>query len=178
MEQKTKRNGFSQTQIQVPADQNLTPTLPSCDRSVAAAARDLTTIMAFALATGALTAGLTARVGSPKARRSFRVSAAQQSGEALWLPGVERPNHLEGVDLPGNRGFDPLNLGIDSARLKWSESIPAELNVVGTRLPTMGCFRANFHSSVPLQARRRREDQRTMGHGSCGRHLGPGLAWR
>lgn len=37
----------------------------------------------------------------------------------MWLPGVERPSHLEGVDLPGNRGFDPLNLAVNNDRLPW-----------------------------------------------------------
>ena len=80
--------------------------------------------MSFALVNCSLTAGLTARAGPTRARRSLKVSAVQggaaQGGEPVWLPGVERPSHLQGVDLPGNRGFDPLNLAIDHDRLPWS----------------------------------------------------------
>lgn len=79
--------------------------------------------MSFALASFASTAGLTARAGPARARRSLRVSAAQAGAsgdEPVWLPGVDRPSHLQGVDLAGNRGFDPLNLAINHDRLPWS----------------------------------------------------------
>lgn len=76
--------------------------------------------MSFALASFASTAGLTARAGPVRARRSLKVSATQAGAEQVWLPGVERPSHLEGVDLPGNRGFDPLNLAVNNDRLPWS----------------------------------------------------------
>ena len=79
--------------------------------------------MAAALCNHALTAGLAGRCARPaRSRKSLRVSATQTTvGETpeVWLPGVQRPNHLEGKDIPGNRGFDPLNLGIDEDRLKW-----------------------------------------------------------
>ena len=76
--------------------------------------------MAAALCNHALTAGLAGRCARPaKTRKSLRVSAAQSGDAQVWLPGVERPNHLEGEDLPGNRGFDPLGLGRDEDRLKW-----------------------------------------------------------
>ncbi len=76
--------------------------------------------MAAALCNHALTAGLAGRCARPaKSRRSLRVSAAQSGDAQVWLPGVERPNHLEGKGLPGNRGFDPLGLGRDEDRLKW-----------------------------------------------------------
>merc|ERR1712224_864626 len=38
--------------------------------------------------------------------------------EALWLPGSQAPSHLNGK-LPGDFGFDPLELGKDPAALKW-----------------------------------------------------------
>lgn len=76
--------------------------------------------MAAALCNHALIAGLVGRCARPaKSRRSLRVSAAQSGDAQVWLPGVERPNHLEGKDIPGNRGFDPLGLGRDEDRLKW-----------------------------------------------------------
>ena len=84
-------------------------------------------IMATALCNHALAAGLAGRCARPsKSRRSLRVSAvsAGQSGEGqVWLPGVDRPKHLEGKSAadgyPGNRGFDPLGLGRDEDRIKW-----------------------------------------------------------
>merc|ERR1711977_71607 len=38
--------------------------------------------------------------------------------EALWLPGSQSPPHLTGK-LPGDFGFDPLELGKDPAALQW-----------------------------------------------------------
>merc|ERR1712199_54008 len=38
--------------------------------------------------------------------------------EALWLPGSQSPSHLDGK-LPGDFGFDPLDLGKDPKALKW-----------------------------------------------------------
>ena len=76
--------------------------------------------MAAALCNHLLTAGLAGRCARPaKSRRSLQVSATQTGPAQVWLPGVERPNHLEGKDIPGNRGFDPLGLGRDEDRLKW-----------------------------------------------------------
>ena len=53
----------------------------------------------------------------------MRVSAGQSGEAQVWLPGVERPKHLEGKSAadgyPGNRGFDPLGLGRDEDRIKW-----------------------------------------------------------
>lgn len=80
--------------------------------------------MAAALCNTVLTAGLAARCARPaKSRRSLRVSAGQSGEAQVWLPGVERPKHLEGKSAadgyPGNRGFDPLGLGRDEDRIKW-----------------------------------------------------------
>ena len=52
---------------------------------------------------------------APRARVS-RVAAAAK--EAAWAPGNESPVHLDGT-LPGDMGFDPLNLGEDPQNLAW-----------------------------------------------------------
>lgn len=80
--------------------------------------------MAAALCNHALVAGLAGSCARPvKSRRSLKVSAAQNGEAQVWLPGVERPRHLEGKSAadgyPGNRGFDPLGLGRDEDRIKW-----------------------------------------------------------
>ena len=54
---------------------------------------------------GALSARPFAPSVAPKSVRPTLLKAA--GSEQLWLPGIERPNHLNG-DLPGDRGFDPL----------------------------------------------------------------------
>lgn len=41
-----------------------------------------------------------------------------QNREAAWLPGSQAPAHLTGK-LPGDFGFDPLELGKDPAALQW-----------------------------------------------------------
>lgn len=43
-----------------------------------------------------------------------RMAAARQS----WCPGIKTPSHLKGT-LPGDNGFDPLNLAADPQALKW-----------------------------------------------------------
>nr|6ZZX_8 Chain 8, Chlorophyll a-b binding protein, chloroplastic [Chlorella ohadii]6ZZY_8 Chain 8, Chlorophyll a-b binding protein, chloroplastic [Chlorella ohadii] len=65
----------------------------------------------------------------------------------LWQPGVEAPKHLDGT-MPGDFGFDPLNLGVNKEALNWYRNaelqngrwamlgvagivIPAELTRVG-----------------------------------------------
>ena len=54
---------------------------------------------------GALSARPFAPSVAPKSPRPTLLKAA--GSEQLWLPGTERPKHLNG-DLPGDRGFDPL----------------------------------------------------------------------
>jgi len=54
---------------------------------------------------GALSAQPFAPLSRPNRARQVHLKAA--SGEQLWLPGTDRPGHLNG-DLPGDRGFDPL----------------------------------------------------------------------
>lgn len=50
-----------------------------------------------------------------QARRSIAVYAAARP---LWQPGGTPPAHLDG-SLPGDFGFDPLNLGSNKAALDW-----------------------------------------------------------
>lgn len=60
-----------------------------------------------------------AKTVAPRAARSGVYAAATTSGEReLWYPGATAPEHLDG-SLPGDYGFDPLNLGSDPALLKW-----------------------------------------------------------
>lgn len=47
-------------------------------------------------------------------RLVVRMAVARPS----WCPGAEIPKHLNG-SLPGDVGFDPLNLGADPEALKW-----------------------------------------------------------
>ncbi|KAI3438605.1 hypothetical protein D9Q98_001028 [Chlorella vulgaris] len=80
-----------------------------------------------------------------QARRSPVV--AQATSRPLWQPGSTPPAHLDG-SLPGDFGFDPLNLGSNAAALDWYRNaelqngrwamlgvagiiIPAELTRVG-----------------------------------------------
>jgi len=48
-------------------------------------------------------------------RCSVKVSA---EARPLWMPGSNAPAHLNGT-LPGDYGFDPLNLGEDKQDLEW-----------------------------------------------------------
>merc|ERR1712050_368343 len=48
--------------------------------------------------------------------RRTKVSANRR--EAAWFPGSQSPKHLDGT-LPGDFGFDPLNLGKDPQALIW-----------------------------------------------------------
>eukprot|EP00889_Picochlorum_renovo_P000113 jgi/Picre1/27143/NNA_000112.t1 len=65
--------------------------------------------------TNVLRSSLTARPVS----RVQRVSVVTQSAAGNWFPGSETPAHLSSSSLPGNFGFDPLNLGKDPEKLKW-----------------------------------------------------------
>ena len=47
-------------------------------------------------------------LGRPKAQARRLVAA--RASEGKWLPGSEAPEHLDG-SLPGDYGFDPLELG-------------------------------------------------------------------
>lgn len=49
------------------------------------------------------------------AARSRNVAVRAAAG--TWLPGTDKPKHLEG--LKANYGFDPLSLGTDKDRLEW-----------------------------------------------------------
>ena len=52
-------------------------------------------------------------------KRTVRSSViASAESRPLWMPGTAAPSHLKGM-LPGDYGFDPLNLGEDSKDLDW-----------------------------------------------------------
>lgn len=53
---------------------------------------------------------------APMSRRPVSVRA-QMVGH--WLPGSKVPAHLQNAKLPGNFGFDPLNLGAEPEALRW-----------------------------------------------------------
>eukprot|EP00887_Chlorella_sp_A99_P004568 scaffold4.g4568.t1 len=55
------------------------------------------------------------QAGRVQARRSVVVNAVSRP---LWQPGSTPPAHLDG-SLPGDLGFDPLNLGANKAALDW-----------------------------------------------------------
>jgi light-harvesting complex I chlorophyll a/b binding protein 5 len=70
------------------------------------------------MTSGALSGkALAVRPKASRAQVSTVVRAASQVGE--WLPGSKAPAHLEKADLPGNFGFDPLNLGTNPKALAW-----------------------------------------------------------
>jgi len=58
---------------------------------------------------------VTVQTRSVKAERAQVVVNAQRK---LWLPGSKPPAHLDG-SLPGDFGFDPLNLGKDPSALSY-----------------------------------------------------------
>jgi light-harvesting complex I chlorophyll a/b binding protein 4 len=76
--------------------------------------------MASALANKAfLGSALVAKPAAGKAaqaRAQVRVSAA--AARPSWKPGTAPPKHLDG-SLPGDFGFDPLNLGQNPENLRW-----------------------------------------------------------
>lgn len=43
---------------------------------------------------------------------------AAANNRPSWFPGSKFPAHLDGT-MVGDHGFDPLNLGVDPAKLKW-----------------------------------------------------------
>ena len=72
-----------------------------------------------------------------QARRAVAVYAAARP---LWQPGGTAPAHLDG-SLPGDFGFDPLNLGANPAALDWYRNAElqngrwAMLGVAGVLVP-------------------------------------------
>jgi hypothetical protein len=51
--------------------------------------------------------------------RSGRVAQQVRAAAGNWFPGTDIPAHLSSSTLPGNFGFDPLNLGTDPEKLSW-----------------------------------------------------------
>ncbi|PSC76753.1 light-harvesting of photosystem I [Micractinium conductrix] len=68
----------------------------------------------------ALTSSRVAGFSRPAARVAARRSAVavQASTRPLWQPGTTPPAHLDG-SMPGDFGFDPLNLGVNKDALEW-----------------------------------------------------------
>mmetsp|Transcript_3151 Transcript_3151/g.7744 ORF Transcript_3151/g.7744 Transcript_3151/m.7744 type:complete len:246 (-) Transcript_3151:402-1139(-) len=64
-------------------------------------------------------------------RRRLVVSNAKAGN---WRPGTASPSHLNGT-LPGDYGFDPLNLGSDPVNLKWF----AQAELLHARFAMLGC---------------------------------------
>ena len=58
--------------------------------------------------------------------------SAVTTDRAVWLPGTPPPAHLDGT-LPGDFGFDPLNLGTDKSALSWCAIGAIELVLRGAR---------------------------------------------
>ena len=54
--------------------------------------------------------------GRPVSRTKVTNGVRVQAREARWYPGDDAPAHLNG-ELPGDYGFDPLNLGKDAGNL-------------------------------------------------------------
>lgn len=80
-----------------------------------------------------------------QARRSVAVYAAARP---LWQPGGTAPAHLDGT-LPGDYGFDPLNLGANEKALDWYRN--AELqNGRWAMLGTAGILIPNLISKLGL----------------------------
>lgn len=52
------------------------------------------------------------------ARKTFIRYVSADAARPNWYPGSKTPAHLTGV-LPGDYGFDPLNLGSDPKDLEW-----------------------------------------------------------
>lgn len=67
---------------------------------------------------------------------------AQATSRPLWQPGSTPPAHLDG-SLPGDFGFDPLNLGSNAAALDWYRNAElqngrwAMLGVAGIIIPAV-----------------------------------------
>ncbi|GAX85975.1 hypothetical protein CEUSTIGMA_g13391.t1 [Chlamydomonas eustigma] len=49
---------------------------------------------------------------------NWKEKKAAASNRASWFPGTPLPSHLDGT-LPGDFGFDPLNLGVEPFKLQW-----------------------------------------------------------
>jgi len=84
------------------------------------------------------------------------------SRSADWMPGSSAPSHLDG-SLPGDFGFDPLNLGADQSKLNWfreAELMHARWAMLGTAgvlaqeiiRPDVFFYDAAIESELPFNA--------------------------
>lgn len=104
-------------------------------------------------------------------------SSTPSSSRRIWCPGAPIPAHLDG-SLPGDYGFDPLNLGADPAALKWCAP-------VGLSLAWICLFMIPFHAiklQIPdrcaiLQVHPSRADPRSICNGCCSRRADSNSAW-
>merc|ERR1711966_297597 len=65
--------------------------------------------------------------------KAVAVSTKVMAARTSWMPGSEHPKHLDGT-LPGDFGFDPLNLGEDPKNLAWyvqAELVHARFAMLG-----------------------------------------------
>jgi len=72
------------------------------------------------------------RSSSAVQRRSKVISNAKAGN---WYPGVKSPSYLDG-SLPGDYGFDPLELGTEPDQLKWF----AQAELLHARFAMLGCL--------------------------------------
>ncbi|GAQ89394.1 light-harvesting complex I chlorophyll a/b binding protein 2 [Klebsormidium nitens] len=59
-----------------------------------------------------MTAGGSKTASGVRKTVGSRRKIAAENADAVWIPGFERPAHLDGF-LPGDRGFDPLNIAVE-----------------------------------------------------------------
>merc|ERR1711966_4643 len=65
--------------------------------------------------------------------KAVAVSTKVMAARTSWMPGSVHPKHLDGT-LPGDFGFDPLNLGEDPKNLAWyvqAELVHARFAMLG-----------------------------------------------
>ena len=97
---------------------------------------------AMAFATTSARAAASVRAAPTARRASARMASSWLPGKGgeQWCPGADVPKHLDG-SLPGDYGYDPLNLGSDPAALDQYREAElmngrwAMLAVVGQNLP-------------------------------------------
>jgi hypothetical protein len=102
--------------------------------------------MAALIAQQTAVSGLKARVArrgvAARASRARVVAVSASAARPNYFPGTTPPKHLDGT-MPGDYGFDPLNLGEDKAALEWYQQAElmharwAMLGVAGMAAPEL-----------------------------------------